>query len=268
MGFTTGFTGGVTLTLGVAYLTVLAHQRNRERQSAVLRAQTDLISGMTDPLPPVHPPTRAELAALERQNLIDTAKDRWNNEVEGAVRWAQHKDWTAVREEAEGVVGNMWSRAFSEAGQAADEGKKTLAPKARDAREEARREAAWARDAASEKAGSVAEKAKSAYAEAKARGANAVTKGEEKAEEAKGSIFSAIGSGLQKGKEAIGLAKAKAAEAGQQLENKVDGQLSPVEQALRQRYEGPSWTDKSVEEVLADRYTPVDKRDQTLLRGV
>ncbi|KAK8024292.1 hypothetical protein PG993_012358 [Apiospora rasikravindrae] len=262
MGFTTGFTGGVTLTLGVAYLTVLAHQRNRERQSAVLRAQTDLISGLTDPLPPVHPPTRAELAALERQNLLDTAKDRWNTEIEGAVRWAQHKDWTAVREEAESVAGNLWTRAFSEAGQAAEEGKKTVVPKARDAREEARKEAAWARDAANEKA------AKSAYADAKARGADAVNKGEQKAEEAKGSIFSALGSGLQKGKEAIGFAKTKAGEAGQQLEHKADEQFSPVEQALRQRYEGPSWTDKSVEEVLADRYTPVDKRDQTLLRGV
>ncbi|KAK8109799.1 hypothetical protein PG999_007936 [Apiospora kogelbergensis] len=217
--------------------------------------------------PPVHPPTRAELAALERQNLVDTAKDRWNNEIEGAVRWAQHKDWTAVREDAEGVVGNMWTRAFSEAGQAGEEAKKTLAPKARDARDEARREAGWARGAASEKAGSVAEAAKSAYAEAKTRGADAVAKGEQKAEEAKGSIFSALGSGLQKGKEAIGFAKAKAAEAGEKLEQKVDGQSSPVEEALRQRYEGPSWTDKSVDEVLADRYTPVDKRDQTLLRG-
>ncbi|KAK8073598.1 hypothetical protein PG994_004497 [Apiospora phragmitis] len=268
MGFTTGFTGGVTLTLGVAYLTVLAHQRNRERQSAVLRAQTDLISGLTDPLPPVHPPTRAELAARERQNLLDTAKDRWNTEVEGAVRWAQHKDWTAVREEAEDVVGHLWTRVFSEAGQAGEEGRKTVAPKVRDAREEARRETAWARDAASEKAGNVAKAAKSAYADAKARGAEAVTKGEQKAEEAKGSIFSALGSGFQKGKEAIGFVKTKAGEAGEKLENKVDEQFSPVEQALRQRYEGPSWTDKSVEEVLADRYTPVDKRDQTLLRGV
>lgn len=248
MGFTTGFTGGVTLTLSLAYLTVLAHQRNRERQSAMLRAQTDLISGMTDPLPPVHPPSRSELAFRERQNLIETAKDRWNAEVEGAARWVQTKDWEGVRVGAESAVENLWSRAFADG------------------------KAAEVKDAAQAGAGSVAAASQNAYAEAKARGADAVALGEKKADEAKSSVFGAIGSGLKKGKEALSMARAKVVSAEEKVEAKVDAKLdealSPVERTLRQRYEGPRWTDKTPEEILADRYTPMDQRPEAELRGV
>ncbi|KAI0133936.1 hypothetical protein BJ170DRAFT_574444 [Xylariales sp. AK1849] len=276
MGFTTGFTGGVTLTLSLAYLTVLAHQRNRERQSAILRGNTTLISSLTDPLPPVYPPTRAELAAKGRANLLETAKDKWNAEVEGTVRWAQETDWDEVRENVETAVGRLWAKAFGEVLSEAEEAEKKAGVLAKQAGNEFKREVrsstTQARSVASEKASGVADAAKAAYVDAKARGSevltdakargsDAVNKGEQKAEEAKGSMFSAVGKGIALGKEALGFAKEK-------VEGKVNEKLDPVEKTLRQRYEKPSGVNQSIDEALAERYVPVDKRDNAVLRGV
>ncbi|KAK2681259.1 MICOS complex subunit Mic12 [Fusarium oxysporum f. sp. vasinfectum] len=112
MGFTTGFTGGVTLTLSLAYLSVLAHQRTREQQGSALRAQALAIQGLIDPLPPLPPPTRSEVAAAQRAQTVEIAKDRWNTEVENAVRWVQHTDWVQVREGLEDTASRLWARAF------------------------------------------------------------------------------------------------------------------------------------------------------------
>jgi altered-inheritance-of-mitochondria protein 5 len=262
----------VTLTLSLAYLTVLAHQRNRERQSAILRANTTVISGLTDPLPPVHLPTRSEIAARQRENFVELAKDRWNAEVEGAVRWAQETDWHEVRVGAETAVGRLWAKAFGNAIEEAEKGEKKAGVLAGQAKEEVKREATSAlaktKSVASEKAGGVAAAAKSAYADAKVRGTEAVEKSEQKAEAAKGSIFSAVGRGIEKGKEALGIVKDKAIGAEQKLEGKIDAKLSPVERTLQQRYEKPSGVNQTVEQALAERYTPIDKRDNAVLRGV
>lgn len=60
MGFVTGFTGGVTLTLSLTYFSV-AHQRTREEQCRAVRAQALALRGLVGPVP--LPPSRAELAA-------------------------------------------------------------------------------------------------------------------------------------------------------------------------------------------------------------
>ncbi|XXH03454.1 54S ribosomal protein L8, mitochondrial [Hypoxylon texense] len=233
MGFTTGFTGGVTLTLSIAYLTVLSHQRHREHQAAILRQQTRALSSLVDPLPPPLPPTRSEAAAAARETLVERAKDRWNAEVEGAVRWAQAKDWDEVREGLETAVGRLWARAFGES-----------------SLEEAGRGEARVRDVAGEAKTSVAAAAKGAYADAKAKGSEAAAKAGEKAGEAKGSIFGSIGSIFGRGKEAAGQAVGIA-------EKKVDelpSTASAEEKALAQRYKGSPSLNQSPEEVLAARY--------------
>ncbi|TGJ88687.1 hypothetical protein E0Z10_g76 [Xylaria hypoxylon] len=226
MGFTTGFTGGVTLTLGVAYLTLLAHQRNREQQAAILRQQTYLLSGVIDPLPPALPPTRAEIAAVERASLTEAAKDRWNSEIEHAVRWAQTKDWSEVREGVETAVSRLWARGLGEAREGTEKGEE-----------------------------SVATAAKSAYADAKAKSAEIASKTEDKAEkkvgEAKNTVFGAIGKGIEKGQQF--LSKTKSAVV--RPEEKVDPTSSPVEKALQQRYEKPSGSNQTAEEALAARYS-------------
>ncbi|KAF3058373.1 hypothetical protein GL218_05498 [Daldinia childiae] len=195
MGFTTGFTGGVTLTLSVAYLGVLAHQRHRERQAAILRQQTRLISGIIDPLPPVLPPTRAELAAAERANLIERAKDRWNAEIEGAVHWAQNKDWEEVRENVEIAFGRLWARTFGDVQGPIEKGDEVAA--------NVKAVANTKLDQGKEKASSVAAAAKSAYADAKAKGSEVVGRTEEKAKESKGSFLGGLASSIWKSKDAV-----------------------------------------------------------------
>ncbi|KAI0552011.1 hypothetical protein F4679DRAFT_537297 [Xylaria curta] len=261
MGFTTGFTGGVTLTLGVAYLTLLAHQRNREHQAAILRQQTYLLSGIVDPLAPVLPPTRAELAAAERANLTEAAKDRWNAEIENAVRWAQSKDWAEVREGVETAIGRLWARGLGEAQEGAEKNGEKGAAAARDLIRKANGNA-------SEKSDSVAAAAKSAYADAKAKSAELASKTETKVEEAKGGVVSAIGRGIEKGKEVLGKAKSVVVSVEEKAEDAAAPTLSPVEKALQQRYEKPSGLDQTVDEVLAARYAPIDQKDNTNLKAL
>ncbi|KAI0150929.1 hypothetical protein BJ166DRAFT_627997 [Pestalotiopsis sp. NC0098] len=264
MGFTTGFTGGVTLTLSLAYLTILAHQRNRERQSAILRANNYVISGITDPLPPVYPPTRSELAALDRTNFVDTAKDKWNAEVEREVRWIQNTDWDEVRDGVETAVGRLWNRALGRAIEETERGER----KAAELKDDVSREARAARAAASDKAGSVSDAAKSAYADAKSRGLDAADKAQKEAEQAKGSIFDAVGRGIEKGKEALGFANQKIVAAEEAIGGKIDEKMSPVERTLAQRYQRPSGLNQTVEEALAERYVPIDNKKTAELRGI
>lgn len=127
----------MTLVLGAAYLTLQSHQRNRLRQAETLRTQTYTLQSLSY-VPASAPPPKTvaeELALLEHQqellarararraarlgsgggddaaSFLERAKERWNAEIEGAVRWAAAKDWTAAREDAEGAVARLWSRA-------------------------------------------------------------------------------------------------------------------------------------------------------------
>ncbi|KAI0601476.1 hypothetical protein F4775DRAFT_539953 [Biscogniauxia sp. FL1348] len=255
MGFTTGFTGGVTLTLSVAYLSILAHQRNREHQAAILRQQTRLISGIMDPLPPVLPPTRAELAAAERANLVETAKDRWNSEVESAVRWVQTKDWEEVREGVETAVARLWARTFNDDSQKDTAVEKQAADKPKD---EAPKRS---------KRNRVAATAKGANADTRAQDSSNVVhkakgKVDEAAVEARGSIFGAIGRGLEKMKSAVGMTNH---ESKFELDEKSPS-MTPVERALNQRYQQSGGKERSVEDILAARYAPMDPKDYTQLK--
>ncbi|RYP72505.1 hypothetical protein DL771_004145 [Monosporascus sp. 5C6A] len=239
MGFTTGFTGGVTLTLSLAYLTMLAHQRNREHQASILRQQTYAISGLYDPLPPTLPPTRAELAALERRNLVDTAKDRWNAEVEGAVRWAQTKDWERVRERLEDAVGNAWARARGRAA------------------------AVTGAEAAELRVGEAAARTQAEVRE-KVKSEVAAVKDQTAAGARTGGVLEAVSKGLEKGREALSnlgkTATAAESKADDKLEEKLSG-LSPEERIITQRYQKPRPDDRRPEEIIAERYLPSDRRD-------
>ncbi|SPO06709.1 uncharacterized protein DNG_09403 [Cephalotrichum gorgonifer] len=101
MGFAAGFTGGVALTLAVAYLSTAAQRTAREEQSLLLQHQADTLDAAIDHPAEARRPTRAELAAARRANFVDRAKDRWNADVESTVRWLQGADWSATREKAE-----------------------------------------------------------------------------------------------------------------------------------------------------------------------
>ncbi|KAM5352371.1 hypothetical protein ACJ41O_005094 [Fusarium nematophilum] len=229
MGFTTGFTGGVTLTLSLAYLSVLAHQRTREQQGQALRSQALALQGLVDPFPPLPPPTRSEAAAAQRANAVEVAKERWNTEVENAARWVQHTDWVQVREGLEDSVSRLWARTFGSPSE--NTGQASPAVKQEAAR-------------LGEASGKVAAAAKGAFEKAKAEG--------------KEFIHAALDH--SKDKESVDIAQ-------------EDGTLpipSPVEKALQQRFQKPEAEEgnRTVEEALKERYTPMDKRDNTVLRGL
>ncbi|TVY86031.1 hypothetical protein LAWI1_G007357 [Lachnellula willkommii] len=327
MGFTTGFTGGVTLTLGVAYLTVLAHERNRRSQALALRSQSQVLTSLLDPTPLPPPQSRAELAREERSTLVEAAKDRWNNEVENAVRWVQRTDWSWVG--AEESMSQFLGAVLQNSREDVEKAEKAAGPKVQEAVDRSKAAAREAADqaavgidraaaatiAGAERVGSeVKEGASKAAASTKTKTETAVDSSkeqfrrtEEKSEElldaakakservaanaksgaqdaaesvrsggtvdaVRGTVRETFSKGLEKGKEAIGKASAAIGLAEEKLESKAQyatlSHSSAVEKALHERYEKPAPLEKTAEEVLEERYKPIEKRDNTVLRGV
>ncbi len=133
-----GQTGGVTLTLGVVYLGLLTHERNRQAQAHSLRAQSRVLNSLLEPTPLPPPQSRAELAREERSSLVETAKDRWNAEVENAVRWVQRTDWNEVREGMEGAVARLLGRGLEKSREGIEEAEIKAEPKVQEAVDQSR----------------------------------------------------------------------------------------------------------------------------------
>jgi altered-inheritance-of-mitochondria protein 5 len=107
--------GGITLTSSILYLTVALHQRNRLQQSLMLKQQSLILNNIIEPHVPPPPPTAREA----RVSVVESAKDRWNGEIEGLVKKAQTTDWNMVRDDLEGKMATLWGKAlagFREAG--------------------------------------------------------------------------------------------------------------------------------------------------------
>ena len=242
-------------------------------------------SQLSDPVPVPLPPTRAEIAAAQRATSIEAAKDKWNAEVLNAVRWVQHTDWDEVRGGLEDTASGLWKKAFGESiSDSAEEAKAKLEAATQKARQEAEKKrdsiAATAKGTwqqAKEKAEQVELTAEDKALEARLKGKKTLEKTEktveQKAVEAKGAIASALEAGQEA---ATGLIRNAKAAVGI-VESKVEGALSgdklpglnPVQKALQQRYEHPeAKNNKTVAEVLRERYLPVEQRDNTVLRGV
>lgn len=268
-------TGGVTLVLGAAYLSLQAHQRNRLQQAETLRAQTYILQSLTY-VPASAPPPKTiaeELALLEQQQslltlaearraerlgrgaavsgFLERAKDRWNAEVEGAVRWAAAKDWVAAREDAEDAAARVWARLSGG--------------------EPPARSAERARDALADGAAAAAAATRSSVGQAAARTRDVARAKTGEAEEAAAGIWER---GFRRGKEVAAQAKAAVGLAEEKAEKKVSelaGAVSDdVEKALQQRYQRnhEEVLNRDVDEVLAERYKPVEQQDHSKLRGV
>lgn len=279
-------TGGLTLTLSVAYLSVLAHQRNRERQGHALRAQALAIQSFIDPIPQPLPPTRSEVAAAKRAEAIEVAKERWNDEVEHAVKWVQRTNWQDVREGLEDRIVALWEQAFGESIQdSAEKTKDGLATGA-----------SQAKDKATGVANILAAKAKGGLTRAQAEAEDFESKVKDKALQARLAAWSeakrvegeaqqkaksALEKGRDKAIEVVGKGKDKAVEVVGKVKNAVGltgvgtapGHIDllamdPVQKALNQRFEQRGGDRRTVADVLKQRYTPIDKRDNTVLRGV
>ncbi|KAG7113099.1 hypothetical protein HYQ45_016983 [Verticillium longisporum] len=291
MGVTTGLTGGVTLTLGLAYLAVQTHQRTREHQSQLLRSQARVLDSFLEPVVPAPPPTRHEIEAAKRANLVDTAKDRWNAEVEGAVHYLQRTDWDDVRAGLEDAASRAWRSAFGDPEPQIDEAKrraaaggrelaregKEIAREAKGAWERAREKTAAAGEARAEEARVAAEQARVAAerraAELKALADRKAVESKDKAEDVLEAGKREAGRLVDKVKEVVGIVDDKAEDAAKAIKtdavNLVEtGTSTPVERALRERYEKKAPVTKSVADVLAERYLPTDAKDYSHLRGL
>ncbi|KAH6690532.1 hypothetical protein F5X68DRAFT_259949 [Plectosphaerella plurivora] len=284
MGFTTGVTGGVTLTLGLAYLAVQTHQRNREQQGQLLRSQNRVLNSLLEPVVVVPPPSRLEREAALHDNLIDNAKERWNAEVSNAVHWIQHTNWTEVREGLENTTSRAWRSAFGDP----EPQLEAAAQKVSAGTHEIAREAKGAWERAKDKATAAAEvRAADAKAVAETRAAEAKRILDAEAAEAKQAAKSAAETGrqegatllekaraegeglLQKAKQVVGIVEDKAVEAKAKAGNVLyTGTTDPVERALQQRYEPSAPLAKSANEVLAERYLPTAAKDYSQLRGI
>ncbi|KAK4219309.1 hypothetical protein QBC37DRAFT_410760 [Rhypophila decipiens] len=269
MGFVTGFTGGVTLTLAAAYLALSAHERTRLAQSDILQYQTRVLNNLSQDPSTRRPrldnqpfPSRAELAAQQRGHLIETAKDKWNSEIESAVRWAQSTDWDSVRENAEDATARLLGIARESAVQTSSDAAGAIRKTSSEAAVAARN----ATNSAIVSAAETKEDLKTTLLRAKDIAAETAVGTKE---ESKGLIASAI----EKGRHMVGKTKAAVHLAEEKIEARVDAKLlhvSEIEKALNERFEKPKVDpmSRSVEEVLAERYTPIDQRDNTRLRGI
>jgi len=97
----------VTLTYSVLYLTLYLHKANRNVQHTLLAQQATILNSAVEPLPPAPEPPVYE---VRKAGITEVLKDRWNREVEHAVRTVEETDWSAVREKWEKRMGNVWER--------------------------------------------------------------------------------------------------------------------------------------------------------------
>ncbi|KAL7823254.1 hypothetical protein V8C26DRAFT_385884 [Trichoderma gracile] len=270
MGFATGFTGGVTLTLSLAYLSVLAHQRSREAQSQSIRTQTLMIQHLLDPVPPPLPPTRSEVAAAQREAAVEVIKQRWNSEIENAVRWVQHTDWDEVRESMEARAAYLWAKATGRSVEEVERARRSLEPVKRTQAKAGGDIAAATRGAfnqAKETAEAIEMTAENRALDARLRSKKAI---EETAADAREIASVAVEKGRETANVIVDKAKAFVGLAGEQIEEMAGDniKLSPVQKALNQRYQKPSPDTRTTAEILQERYIPMDKRDNTILRGL
>ncbi|TKA24714.1 hypothetical protein B0A50_05702 [Salinomyces thailandicus] len=117
MGFTTGLLGGFTLTSAIIYFSLEIHARNRLHQATLLRQQALILHNVVTPQALAPPPVSREV----RAGMWETAKDRWNAELEGNVRKLQSTDWSAVGYRLEESVSSAWRRAFEKGREVAPE---------------------------------------------------------------------------------------------------------------------------------------------------
>jgi len=93
MGFLGGLIGGATLTTGILYLTAAIHRSNRTYQTTLVSQQNKILTNLIDPQ---LPPPRDRMKEVQA-GVVEMAKDKWNNEIEGLLRRTYKTDWNAVR---------------------------------------------------------------------------------------------------------------------------------------------------------------------------
>ncbi|KAK4156265.1 hypothetical protein C8A00DRAFT_41230 [Chaetomidium leptoderma] len=304
MGFVAGFTGGVTLTLSLTYLALLTHTRSRQAQSAVLRSQAWTLDTLIPPdptlplsarrrrnatilLPDGTYRPRDSLEQYQREtaaaagpgaSFFETAKTKWNSEVLSAVHWAQNKNWGAVRDRAEDGVARLLG----------------VEPLSREPVRETDTEEVVRRyyyddddpppplPVAASRQGVVAAAAAHRVSDALHRATDRTVvvaqamreEAREVVSEAREVVSQGMERGMEKAHDLVERTKAAVHLAEERAESRVDAKLlhlSAVEKALAERYDAARREERmkrSVEDVLRERYIPMENRDNSELRLV
>lgn len=77
----------------------------------MLRQQSLILKNVIEP-PALEPPSTAREA---RVSVVESAKDRWNSEIEGLVKKAQTTDWNEVGGRVSDGVASLWNKATEKA---------------------------------------------------------------------------------------------------------------------------------------------------------
>lgn len=213
---------------------------------------------------------------------MEVAKERWNEEVENAVKWVQHTDWEEVREGLEDRIGALWDTLFGE----------SIEDSAAKAKSEVQSLSHKAKMDADGAASKIVSRAKGAFKQAKVEGEDfeakvkdnalqarlaawreaqrAENEARQKASEAGGALASTLEKGKEKATEVVGKVKSAVGLSGAGAAPGSVGlpRVSPVSKALDQRFERAGNDKRTVAQVLKERYTQMDKRDNTVLRGL
>lgn len=219
------------------------------------------------------------MAAEQRAAKVEILKDKWNDEVGRAVRWVQTTDWDEVRHGAQSQAGALWARVSGQTPAqsaeavkgAAEDGARSIEQSARGAFQKAKADARSVEEAAQHKALEARLETKRTAEKAAGKVAGAAKEG---AHEAGGLLSSLLGRGKEKAVVLAGKAKEAVGLAGSAVTAAADGVVlttgsTAVEKALHQRYQRTVIRDtRTVAEVLRERYTPIDNRDNTNLRGL
>lgn len=223
----------------------------------------------------------AEPGAAAPSSFLETAKTKWNSEVLAAVHWAQNKDWGKVRADAEEGVARLLGVELSRepvkvveeevvypysvpppppppaptAG-AVNREAAAVVHKVSDALYHAREKGVVIAHAMEEEAKEIVTEAREVVAEGVEEAKRVVGKGVERAHDL-----------VERTKAAVHLAEERA-------EARADAKLlhtSDIEKALAERYDSArreARMKRSVQDVLKERYIPMDQRDNSELRLV
>ncbi len=281
-------TGGLSLTLSLTYLALLTHTSNRLAQSAVLRAQATTLDSLVPPDPTLPLSARRRRnatvllpdgtyrprssleeyrreAAAPAASFVEGAKTKWNGEVLAAVQWVQGKDWVRVREGLEERVARLFGVELSR--------EPVRAPE----------EAGWGyrpppatpeTEAAAVAAAAAAHRVSDALHRAGDRTVVVAKAMRDEAREVVADAREVVAKGVERAHDLVEKGKAVVHLAEERIEAKAEAKLtgaSDVERALAERFDGArreALMNRSVEQVLAERYIPMDRRDNSELRLV
>ncbi|RKF54577.1 hypothetical protein GcC1_210014 [Golovinomyces cichoracearum] len=243
MGFRRGFAGGITLTIGILYLTVKSPKYDRQAQAVTVYSQSHLRNSLCQLKTRKSQGSTLNLSRdYVSKSFVENFKSQWNEEIANLAWWINQKDWNKMRYEAGKVIYKIVRRSDeeSEANQSLESNSLSKMNEAVD-----RGKAAIKNTMATMKDG------------AKAKVEDSIRAAENFTTDTYEATLNSIDNVLDREK---GLTSSTVEKTSSKLVSLSLSQPGTIEETLQKRYAGLA-SKKSVEETLEDRYKPIDKND-------